>query len=962
MKLIFKNLHSRIWFIVSSVLIVIFTVVVILASTTFSTLASSLLGSEELIGRSDLRYFDTVATSKEEAYENGNLFNEKATEEGFVLLKNDNQALPFASDEMSVSVFGKNSVNLVYGGSGSGGGHSEGASTIYESLEAAGFTYNPVLKEFYDHDDSGDGRGDNPAIENSGTGMLATGETPYDLYSSDVKASYSDYSDAAIIVISRIGGEGFDLPRYSQDSHYLQLDDAEKDLITAVKAANFGKIIIVVNSNNVIELGDLEDDAAIDSIIQVGGPGYTGIMSLGRIFNGEVTPSGHTVDTWAESFNSAPSWYNFGNNLVTGDSDTPAGNQYLQDGEEESFYFVDYEEGIYVGYRYYETRAETELMADLTSTWFEDNVVYPFGYGLSYTDFSWTIENSGDLANLEISDATKDATIDIQVRVTNTGDYKGKDVVQLYATAPYYAGGIEKSHVVLVGYEKTPMLYPADEANDTDKPNSAVVTISVNPYYMASYDYNDANNNGFMGYELEAGSYFFKLQTDSHNMKDGINAIGVNIASDITYDVDPVTGNPVVNRFDDASLELDTVLSRNDWDGTWPVMKNTRDFADYDFLSSELLNDYSTNNPNTYSDIPAMGQEPTLKLIELRGLDYNDPKWEVLLSSLTFDEIKSLANNGAFRTVSLESISKPATIESDGPVGFTNFMSDVDIYGTVAYASQAVMGATWNKALLEEFGNSVGEEGIFGKETARSFTPYSGWYAPGINIHRSPFGGRNFEYFSEDAYLSGTLAAAEIKGASDKGVYAFMKHFALNEQETNRDDNGVLTWATEQSIRELYLRPFEIATKEGNAHGLMSSFNRIGTKWTGGDYRLLTEVLRGEWGFVGTVISDFNVSTYMNSKQMVYAGGDLNLTTTRPWISANESRPGDVAVLRQAAHNILYTVVNSNAMNGIELDTELRFAMPVWQSTMYYIYAGLFVGVAAWGYFAIKSALKKDQK
>ena len=961
-KQFFKTKRTLVWFIVSIILVPIMIVVYILGTNTFAILLSTLFGGEEIIGRDkSVNYFTAEAKTKKEAKQNGDEMTEKICEEGFVLLKN-NGVLPMktpvsdssVSERLRVSVFGKNSVNLVYGGSGSGGANTEGAPTIFDSLNAAGFDCNPQLRQFYESSASGAGRTNNPSIE-SGVSRLDIGETPYSSYPQDVKSSYSDYDDAAIIVLSRIGGEGWDLPRYSQTEHYLQLDANEKELIKNVTAA-FSNVIVILNSNNVMEIAELEENDGISAIIHMAGPGYMGVNALGRLLNGQVTFSGHTVDTWATDFAQDPTWNSFGNNLVgstgSGNSRTPAGNEYVDEsGKASGYYFVDYYEGIYVGYRYWETRSFTENSKPGAEQdeWYSDNVIYPFGYGLSYTTFNWEIVDSSSISGKTLTDADKNTDFEIKVKVTNTGDYDGKEVVQLYATTPYYENGIEKAHVVLCGFAKTGLL----EKNGGEE----TVTLTFNPYDIASYDYNDANGNGNMGYELDGGDYQLKLQVNAHSLKNVDSIINFSVAGEgdkgeIIYSEDPVTEKPVVNRFEDADDEIEgEVLSRM----TWNIheMVNTRPF-DESYVTKKMLDSRTTNNPTEYTTVPTQGDlSSDLKLIELRGVDYDDPLWDELLNKLTFDELKNLYNNGAFRTIAIESIGKPATLESDGPVGFTNFMSDAEIYGTTAYPAEVVMGSTWNAELVQEMGECVGEEGILGKISARSQTPYSGWYAPGINIHRSPFGGRNYEYFSEDSFLSGKLAAAEISGANSKGLYTFMKHFALNEQETNRDDNGICTWATEQAIREIYLKPFEMAVKEGNAHGIMTSFNRIGTRWTGGDYRLVTEVLEDEWGFVGAVICDFNVPSYMNGKQMAYAGGDINLTTTRPWLSAKADNAGDVTVLREAAHDTLYTIVNSCAMNGIDKNTVLRIAAPLYQTIIIIVECIIGAGLIVWGVLVI---------
>lgn len=962
---LFKNIRSRIWAIVAMVALALMIVVWALSSTIFYDTICMALGNQRTVGRSGDSYYAAEAKNKDEAYERGNAVTEAICEEGFVLLKNENGALPLAK-KSKISVFGKNSVDLVYGGSGSGGGNFRGAPGLYDSLQSAGFEVNPTLKAFYEDDKkSGAGRTDNPAIEDNSNETLATGETPQSSYTDAVKASYSQYSDAAIVVFSRIGGEGNDLPRVQDgnpEKHYLELDAAEEALLEAVTGAGFKKVIVLLNASTTMEIGGIVGNEAVDACLSVGGPGYSGINALGRILSGEVTPSGKTVDTWAADFTQNPTYFNFSNNGVAADGakGIPDGAAYTENGADAGYYFVDYEEGIYMGYRYYETRGRAE-----GEDWYKEQVVYPFGYGLSYTQFEWEILEAEKLENLTLTEENKKEIVEIKVKVTNTGAYKGKDVVELYAEAP--EGKIEKPATVLAGFAKTPELYPTAEkaadkteaADGAGKPNSAVVTLRFEPYYIASYGNENGEANGYCGYQLEAGEYLLKLQTDAHREKEGIEGIEVKAEETVRYETDPHTGAKVESRFADADDELDTVLSRSDWQGTWPTTPNTRE------LTAEMkaaLSSTATNNPETDFKEYTTGKEGQKNAIEMRGVAYDDEEaWNEFLDCLTFAEMKDLFNRGAFKTYGIMRLNLPETVASDGPVGFVNFISDVNVSGNVSYASEYVLGCTWNTELAQAMGEAVGEEGIYGNGN-RIPTPYTGWYAPGMNLHRSPFGGRNFEYFSEDPYLTGFMAAAEIRGAQSKGVIPYMKHFAVNEQETHRDDNGVATWATEQAIRELYLRPFEIAVKTADAKGIMSSFNRIGTVWTGGDYRLLTEVLRGEWGFEGTVICDFNVSSYMSAKQMIYAGGDLNLTTTRYWMRPDENSAGDVAMLRRAAHNILYSVVNSNAMNGIDENTVLRTAMPVWQEVTLIVECAIAAGLAVWGFFEIRALVKKRRE
>lgn len=899
--------------------------------------------------------YPAATTSKQDAFTAAQKANLAAAEEGFVLLKNENTALPLAKGA-KVSVFGKNSVNLSYGGSGSGGFDTSGNRDLFASLEDAGFQINETLKSFYlDNNASGPERAANSSdLDSGGNQVLATAETPQSMYTSAVKASYGSYSDAAIVVITRIGGEGFDLPRYqgntkgaaAPDAHYLELDQNEIDLLTAVCSENFSHVFVIFNIPSSFEAPFLKDPAfdKIDAALWIGFTGSNGIMALGEIMNGSVNPSGRLVDTWAADFAANPAFYNFGTGAEADSTDKYDGGMY---------YSVDYEEGIYVGYRYYETRGYTD-----GEDWYNANVVYPFGYGLSYTTFDWQVEPAAK------TDITKDGTIDLNVKVTNSGKVEGKEVVEVYASAPYSEGGIEKAHKVLVGYAKTGMLKPG--ASET-------VKISVDPYNMASYDYRDANENGFCGYELEAGNYTLYVGRNAHQEE---AAIVCTLADDIWWDTDPVTGNPVENQFTDAAFldsdwQLDKILSRADWEGTWPTAQTAETHKGTDRLYAELK-DQEHNNSTDFDaqEYPWFDEQTTLTLRSMLPaetpeqtynaiVDYNDPMWDELLNACNDAEIADLINNGAYHTVSMERVGLPATIHGDGPGGFTCFMNKMQINGTCQYVSEPVLAATWNVDLINEIGEAMGEEGAIGDPA--SGQPYSSIYAPGVNIHRTPFGGRCSEYFSEDPFLSGMMAAYEIRGLQSKGVLPMLKHFAANEQETHRSINGDCSWMTEQSLREIYLKSFELAVKNGSCRGVMSSFNRIGTRWTGGDYRLLTTILRDEWGFKGCVICDFNtVPQYMIPKQMYYAGGDLDLATTfnAMWTDSDSSETGDALVLRRAAKNVMYSLVNSNAMNA----EVIGYERPAWQDWLTYIDIGIAALLVLSGAACFAKAAKAKRK
>lgn len=923
-------------------------------------LMDTLFGSQRPIYSDEVTsvYPTQKATNKAEAFANAQEVNLKLAEEGFVLLKNENAALPM-NKGARISVFSKNSVNLSYGGSGSGGFDTSNNKNLYESLNDAGFVTNPTLKRFYESSQSGSVRTANSSdLDNGDNQKIATAETPQSKYTDAVKNSYADYSDAALVVITRIGGEGFDLPRYqgdsegavSVDSHYLELDQNEIDLLTAVTDGTFKRVVVVFNTPSSFEATFLKDSAyaafadKIDAAVWIGFTGSNGITALGEILNGDVNPSGRLVDTWAADFTKNPSFVNFGTGCLPDTTDKYDGGMY---------YSVDYEEGIYVGYRYYETRGETD-----GEDWYNANVVYPFGYGLSYTTFDWTV---GDASASEIELGT---TITVPVTVKNTGSVAGKEVVQLYASAPYTLGGIEKAHKVLVGFAKTKLLQPGE---------SETVTVSFDPYSAASYDYRDANNNGFSGYELEAGEYTLYVSRNAHESE---KAIALNLAADVQIGTDPTTDSEVVNRYTDSEdfldsdWQLDTMLSRADWEGTWPTPQTAQQHAGTDRLYEEIRSE-EHNNPTDFDseEYPWFGEEPTLTLRDLLPsaeaegyepvVSYDDERWEELMMGCDEEEMIALINNGAYHTLAMESVGLPATIHGDGPSGFTCFMSKEQVNGTCQYVSEPVMASTWNIDLMNELGEAIGEEGTIGDKATGQ--PYSSIYAPGVNIHRSPFGGRCSEYFSEDPFISGMMGAAEVQGIQSRGVLPTVKHFVANEQETHRSIGGDLSWLSEQALREIYLKPFEYTVKLGETRGIMTSFNRIGTRWTGGDYRLLTEILRNEWGFNGLVICDFNtIPQYMIPRMMFYAGGSLDLATQQSamWTDCDTSDAGDAIVLMRAVKDVMYALVNSNAMNA----EVIGYNPPIWQEYLHWINIGAFTLVGVWLVLAIVRTVRCNKR
>lgn len=964
-KKIFSYLPSRVWFIVTCVVLALFLAINIVCTTVLATVFDSFFGGPVAVAAKDggKLVYESDYESKDDAYTAANKFNETICEEGFVLLKNEGNALPVpttvstvnkASANPKISVFGKNSYNIILGGSGSGGASSEGSKSLYSSLEDAGYELNPTLKSFYQSESaSGKFRPAKPEgsnLDDGKTVTIPTYETPQSNYTAEVKSSYANYNAAAIVVISRMGGEGFDLPRTkgNGNNHYLQLDKDEKDLLAEV-CAKFNKVIVLLNMGTSFECGFLKDYQNIKACLWIGFPGYSGAAAIGRILNGNVNPSGRTTDTFAADFTADPTYKNFG------DNGTADGNAYIDAaGKSIGYYFVDYEEGIYSGYRYYETRGYVEKQKNAQSKWYEENVVFPMGYGLSYSAFTREITDSSAILDKDVSKDAIGKTYTVKVKVKNNSAVPGKDVVQLYGNAPL--GDVtEKPYVTLLDFAKTPLI-PAN--------GEATVELTFDPYYLASYDtYGDGQ------YALESGNYNLFVSQNAHDFS---TAIPFTVSQSVYYTEDPVTGNPVGNKYtgnenaaEDSALGMEDMMKREDFEGTFPTTPTREDRVVGDAVR-DMLADKSPNRP---ADLPVNKGGAAGESIRLRDLiknadgtytdvDWDDERWEKLLNNCSTSDLLKMIDYGAFKSGNINGIGKPLTNDTDGPAGFTNFMlQDGTYHKTCFYACQMVVASTWSKEIAEGFGKSVGNEGIWGANGKGNALPYSGWYAPGMNIHRSPFGGRNFEYMSEDPVLTGKMAAAQIKGCQSKGVYCFMKHFAANEQETKRSINGLVTRVDEQTLREVYLRAFEIAVKEGKASGVMSSFNRIGARWAGGDYRLITGILRDEWGFKGSVITDFTSSAYMNAKQMYYAGGNLNLNNQQAftWSSFSSSNDADVTVLRSAAKGVLYTVVHSNAMNR-DIVGYLLALWVVWLIVIDCVLVALF---ATWGTLVILAAFGK---
>ena len=964
-----KILKPRVIAATTVVLVGVLVAANIIATQKYSSLIDNILGGQRpVLSKEELNItFKQDFDSKREAFDNGNKVTKEICEEGMILLKNDNDALPLKANA-KVSVFGKNSVRLVTGGSGSAEPGASGSAadktafgwrkTIFDSLKDAHISYNETLMKFYKNNNaSGKGRPANPKMENSGVPTLETGETPYSSYTDAVKKSYDKFGDAALVVVSRIAGENWDLPRKASDDptrHYLQLDTNERELIKQIgESGKFKSIILLLNGSNYIDLGFLyertnsaeynEYGKYIDGVINIGSPGANGIMALGEILTGKVNPSGHTVDTVYTAYQNDPTWQNFGGNFTDG------GDIYMdKNGANTKYYGVEYEENIYMGYRYYETRGAIE-----GEDWYNANVVYPFGYGLSYTKFSQEIVNTAALEAAPLTYGENDE-FNVEIKVKNIEGADGKQVVQLYAEAPYTAGGIEKAHKVLVGFAKTDTLKPGEEQT---------VTISVDPYYIASFDNHDANTNGFKGYELEKGTYTFHAGTDAHH---DFATFTKELAADVQIDKDPITNNTVEPLFDDVTIHMVESLSRADFAGTFPhTITDAERRIDDDMLTA--LRSKTHNNPDIdqYTSVPTMGADNGLVFKQMAGLAYNDPLWEQFLDQMTFDEMIKLVSDGCYKTTDILRLGIPETKSCDGPTGLVSFLDKTGkVYGACYYMSECLLAQTYNVKLAEKQGNAIGNECLIGNERGDSLA-YPGWYAPGVNLHRSPFSGRNTEYYSEDPFLNGRFAGKVIKAVQEKGVYANVKHYALNDQETHRSAYGIATWCDEQAMRELYLRPFEMAVKEGETRGLMTSFNRVGTTWAGGDYRLCTTVLRKEWGFVGSVICDFHTDAYMDSKQMLYAGGDMNLCADsdlqlqvggKGGVSATNA--ADVNILRLSSHNNLFVLANSAAMKA-----EVLYYKPaIWRIALVGADIGIGVALATWGFFAFFTLLRVRNK
>lgn len=878
------------------------------------------------------------------------------TAEGVVLAKDEDNVLPVASGS-KLNVFGWSSTNPCYGGTGSGALNTAYPVTdLLTGLHDAGIETNEELSKFYT-----DYKADRPSV-----GMVEQDwtlpEPNVNLYTDEMMENAKAFSDTAMVVITRVGGEGADLPTdmasvvdgswirrvaqaygsergtayyngtyddslnegndWDKGDHFLQLSNREEDLLDLV-TSNFDNVILVYNGANAFQMDFLKDYPQIKGVLLCPGTGQSGFEGFGKVVSGEVNPSGRTADTYVSDLTAAPWWNNFGDFKYTNTEDLNSDASFF-DPEGATPSFVNYVEGIYVGYKFYETAADEGLIN------YDDEVVFPFGYGLSYTSFT-----------KEMSSITSDGTnLNFTVTVTNTGSAAGKDVVEIYSNPPYTNGGIEKASANLLDFAKTNELAPGE---------SQTMEFSIPVEDLASYDY---QTNGC--YVLEAGDYIISANNDSHNVADSKT---YTVASDIVYNESNKRSSDAVaatNEFDFAEGEV-TYLSRAD--GFANYAEATAAPANYEMSDADkavFYNAHSYTESGYEADDDANAEEITtgakngLKLVDLRGVDYNDPKWDDLLDQMTIDEMQQTIGFGGYQTAAVTSIEKVRTNDCDGPASINNNFTGV---GSVGFPAATLIGMTWSKELAYSFGDSIGE--------MANEMDTSGWYGPAMNIHRTAFAGRNFEYYSEDGVLSGVMASNAIKGAQEHGVYAYMKHFALNDQEGNRTSMAA-TWSNEQAIREIYLRPFEMSVKDADCHAVMSSFNYIGNRWAGGCSELLKNVLRGEWGFVGFVETDyFGVYGYMTADQGVRNGSDLMLCTTgndfnTVTVLTNSSKQA----LREASKNILYTVVNSRAY----AEENLNPGMPKWKIIMIgadVIVALLIVGLE---YTAIKGYKKRKEE
>ena len=821
---------------------------------------------------------------------------EEIMEDGIVLLKNES-LLPL-NETKKLNIFGWESINPAYGGAGSGGINDlYDIVSLNQGLENAGFSINQELVDFYNNYGA-----DNPEMSIQKQSWTLP-EPPVDTYSDELIKSAKEYSDVAVVVLSRKAGEGHnDIPMdvrkaaydnnsdeyddFPEGEHYLQLSQTERDMVDMV-CSNFDNVIVVYNGANQFELGFADEYPQIKSVVWCPGTGNVGFNALGKVFSGEVNPSGKTPDTFIYDMTTAPWWNNAEKTEYTNLADMAVEGMNAGTAQVYAPAFTNYVEGIYVGYKYYETAAQEGAID------YDKTVQYPFGYGLSYTEFE---QKMGELEE-------KDGQISVDVEVTNTGDVAGKDVVEVYYKPPYTNGGIEKSSANLIEFAKTDLLQPGE---------SQTVTVTFSIEDMASYDENNAK-----AYVLEKGDYVISINSDSHTVLDQKTYTA---DKDVVYKGENKRASDdtaATNVFEDAKGDV-TYLSRADHFANYEEATAAPASAE---LGEPYVSEYHLNSnfdKTTYLNdedvMPTTGADNGLTLADMRDADYDDPRWEKLLDQLTVDEMANMIAMAGYQTAAMDSVGKVATLDFDGPAAINNNFTGV---GSIGFPIEVVVASTWNKELAQAWGECMGK---ISQEMGAE-----GWYAPGMNTHRTAFGARNYEYFSEDGVLAGNMGAKAVEGARKYGVYSYIKHFALYEGNAKM----VSVWSNEQAIREIYLKPFEISVKQGGANAVMVSWSFLGDKWTGECSNLMNTVLRDEWGFRGMALTDFfrnNGHGFMNADAALANGVDVMLSTFNGEENnvANPEHPTSVLQMRNACKNVMYTVVSSWAYDGEHEETGME--------------------------------------
>ncbi len=835
-------------------------------------------------------------TLSDETNEEASEVAEEIMEDGIVLLKNES-LLPL-NETKKLNIFGWESINPAYGGAGSGGINDlYDIVSLNQGLENAGFSINQELVDFYNNYGA-----DNPEMSIQKQSWTLP-EPPVDTYSDELIKSAKEYSDVAVVVLSRKAGEGHnDIPMdvrkaaydnnsdeyddFPEGEHYLQLSQTERDMVDMV-CSNFDNVIVVYNGANQFELGFADEYPQIKSVVWCPGTGNVGFNALGKVFSGEVNPSGKTPDTFIYDMTTAPWWNNAEKTEYTNLADMAVEGMNAGTAQVYAPAFTNYVEGIYVGYKYYETAAQEGAID------YDKTVQYPFGYGLSYTEFE---QKMGELEE-------KDGQISVDVEVTNTGDVAGKDVVEVYYKPPYTNGGIEKSSANLIEFAKTNLLQPGE---------SQTVTVTFSIEDMASYDENHAK-----AYVLEKGDYVISINSDSHTVLDQKTYTA---DKDVVYKGENKRASDdtaATNVFEDAKGDI-TYLSRADHFANYEEATAAPASAE---LGEPYVSEYHLNSnfdKTTYLNdedvMPTMGADNGLTLADMRDADYDDPRWEKLLDQLTVDEMANMIAMAGYQTAAMDSVGKVATLDFDGPAAINNNFTGV---GSIGFPIEVVVASTWNKELAQAWGECMGK---ISQEMGAE-----GWYTPGMNTHRTAFGARNYEYFSEDGVLAGNMGAKAVEGARKYGVYSYIKHFALYEGNAKM----VSVWSNEQAIREIYLKPFEISVKQGGANAVMVSWSFLGDKWTGECSNLINTVLREEWGFRGMALTDFfrnNGHGFMNADAALANGVDVMLSTFNGEENnvANPEHPTSVLQMRNACKNVMYTVVSSWAYDGEHEETGME--------------------------------------